>query len=126
MSSISTLHQAQTRRRRNMGHGTASPRVTVAHLLRAATRTTGWPVDEIVGPSRERRVTELRHALFWVATRRLGISTMIVAPMFGRDHSTVCHGRDQIAARLDEPQIARMLEGIETVARRIAADQVAS
>lgn len=79
-----------------------SAAVVILDAVAEATRTTP---GQIVGPSRELRVTRARHLAMYLAYVLTDGTLRQIAQAFGRsDHSTVLNARDGVESRLAEPK----------------------
>ncbi|MBI5310225.1 MAG: chromosomal replication initiator protein DnaA [Actinobacteria bacterium] len=72
-------------------------RVTVADVQRAVSSHFDLPLDEILGPSRDRRLSNPRQLAMYLACELTGDSLPMIAAAFNRNHSTVVHARDKLA-----------------------------
>jgi len=71
----------------------------------------GLTVDQLTGPSRERKVSDHRLTSMAVAFKVLSIQGIAVALLFGRkDRSSALHARQTVAKRWDLQQEATYLE----------------
>ena len=63
------------------------------------------PADFLRGKKRTKNITEPRHIAMYLCRKLLDISLVEIGKSFGgRDHSTVIHGCDKIAAMLEDEQ----------------------
>lgn len=71
----------------------------IAAIAEAVSDVTGVPLSEIKGESRLQEVAWARHAVCYLARRNTQATQRAIgAYLGGRDHSTVRHGHERIAA----------------------------
>ena len=61
------------------------------YLIEAAKRY-GYGLKSVYSNSRKREVVMIRYVAMYQLHKVIGLSSMLVGKMFGRDHSTVLHG----------------------------------
>ena len=71
---------------------------SVRQAIRDAAAATGVSVDDLLGRSRLRGITQARHLAMFMA-RETGAKYQVIARVFGRDHTTIIHGVRAEAAR---------------------------
>lgn len=97
-------------------------KVTIGHVLKAASTVMGVSQEEIRGRSRDPRANDARHVAVSVARRLTRKSYARIGNEFGnRDYTTIRWAVTNAAAMAAErPEIARALAGVEACARELA------
>lgn len=95
----------------DFGRGTADPEpettpcrvIHTIDIIRACAAFGRVPVDQVLGPRRQRLIVRARQAAMYLADKHCGrLSLVQVGKKFGgRDHTTVMHARDKVQADLD-------------------------
>ena len=82
-------------------------------LVRRACEATGVSRNDLVGPSRQQCICQVRFAIMLIA-RRKGLSlNQIGGGLDWRDHSTVLHGLRRGSELLNDPGFAELVREIE-------------
>ena len=77
--------------------------ITPKVILDATSETFGFPVEDLCGPSRRRPLVNARQIGMYVFRELTDFSYPAIAREFGgRDHTTVIHAVDKIAALMKE------------------------
>lgn len=85
------------------------------------------PVDELFGRGRTKEVVQARNAAFYVARHQLGLSFPVIGRRFGRDHTTIIHGAEKIAAdMLGNPVLAHKVEMLADLLNDVSSLPAAS
>jgi len=85
-------------------------------LLEAASRESGFSQARLLGPDRKHLVTVWRHAIWYVAHRKLRIPLAPIGAIFNRrDHTSILYGVRRIEGQIE------ILPNIEMVVARIFA-----
>lgn len=82
--------------------------VRVADIVATAAEVTGISADEITGKCRKQSIMGVRFACYMLGARA-GHSTPAIGKLFGRDHSTIIHGRDDCKRRMRRDPLYRRL-----------------
>lgn len=88
----------------------------IAAIVSAVAAVTGITRDQMLGRRRAAPIVRARQMAMHLAMQHSGQSSLVIARMLGRDHSTVLHGRDVIAARAArEPALAAQLRQLRQI-----------
>lgn len=79
-------------------HPPVARRVTVSSIQSAVASHFGLSVDQLVSDSRESRVAAPRQLAMYLSCELTGQTLPSIAAAFQRNHSTVVHARDKVAA----------------------------
>ena len=92
----------------------APHRVPIDRITLAVADHFELSIDELLGPSRTRRVAGPRQIAMFLACEYSGETLPMIAQAFGRDHSTVVHARDKVrAARREDPAAADAVDSLK-------------
>lgn len=105
----------------------ATRRVTVADVQRAVSRHFELPIEELLGASRDRRLSDPRQLAMFLSCELTGDSLPMIAAAFNRNHSTVVHARDKLAeAVLNDPDMAATADSLKRVINSVSDDGAAA
>ncbi|MBI4897811.1 MAG: chromosomal replication initiator protein DnaA [Actinobacteria bacterium] len=79
-------------------HPPVRRRATVAQIQHAVAEHFELPIDTLLGPSREARISTPRQLAMYLCCEMTRDSLPTIASAFGRNHSTVVHARDKITS----------------------------
>ena len=101
--------------------------VGIDDILEEVVRYYGLPRDEIVGPRRTRELVVARQVAMYLAREMTSMShPQIAASLGGRDHTTVMHGCNKIAALFEKDdatrrQVLEIKSRLATAGQRVVA-----
>lgn len=70
-------------------------------IVKKASEATKIPVEVIIGPSRKKKLAQIRHAIYFVCREQGYSFPRIGAAVGGRDHTTIIHGVKQAAILIE-------------------------
>lgn len=71
------------------------------YIIAATAEVYGVSVDDIIGRSRKRRITDARHMAIYLTRHKTLLSTTDIGDIFGRDHATVIHSINKVEGMLN-------------------------
>ncbi len=97
-------------------HPANKRRTSVTEIQRAVAEHYGLPIDTLLGPSREARVSTPRQLAMYLCCEMTRDTLPAIATAFGRNHSTVVHARDKItSACSDDADLAAVADRLRQV-----------
>lgn len=98
-------------------------RVRSLDVQRAVCRHYGVSIEELTGPSRDRRVSAPRQMAMYLSCELTRESLPTIAAAFNRNHSTVVHARDKVAAECaSDPDAAAAADSLKRLVDSGLAD----
>ena len=92
--------------------------ITVSMILEATVEQFAFPLEELTGKSRRRPLVITRQMAMYVARQLTDLSFPLIAAEFGgRDHTTVMHAYDKIAALMKER--SQIYNDVMTLEKRV-------
>jgi chromosomal replication initiation ATPase DnaA len=86
--------------------------LTPDEVVEAGSRLFEIPVEDLRGPSTTRRLVAARHLIMYVARFSADASYPQIGAALDRDHATAMNGVRRIAARIDDPRVARRVKAL--------------
>jgi len=97
------------------------PVPSIGRLVDAAAAEFGITAAAILSPRRDASFVEARQVVMYLASAHLKRSLPTIGRCLNRDHTTVLHARDRIAARIAaEPDFAARVARVAAIADTIA------
>lgn len=96
-------------------------RVSIKQIQIAVSNHYGLTIDDLLSPSRDRRVSAPRQLAMYLACEMTHSNLPAIAHEFGRDHSTVVYARDKLAKSIQAD--GDLASSIDTLRRVIHGEQ---